>query len=235
MTFDLFRNLGRKALPLVAVAASFMLGACGDDEPTPAPAPRFATVTMFNGSTDFSSLNFRGSNGLAVDGLTYGVSKTGQAVVSTSTQVNVERPGGQLLGAATVNVDTNRLNWVLAASTLDEVVGISVPRVLPTNPAMARVRMINISANAPLPDMRQNTDAGPIIAPAVAYKSASAFTDVDTTVTRFLLVTSGGTDTLASINATGRIKAGKLYTVVMYGSNLSNTTTPIAATIVEEQ
>ncbi len=190
---------------------------------------------MFNGSTDFSSLNFRGSNGLAVDGLTYGVAKTGQAVVSTTTTVNVERPGGQPFGTTTLNVDTNRLNWVAAASGKDEVIGISVPRALPVTPGVAQVRMINISSNAPLPDMRQNTVGGPIVAPAVAYKSASAFTDVDTTVTRLWLVTSGGSDTLISINATGRLKAGKLYTVVMYGSNLSNTTTPIAATLVEEQ
>lgn len=234
MSFDLFRNFGRKVLPFVAVAASLTLGACGDDEPTPAPAPRFAPVTMFNGSTDFV-LNFRGSNNLAVDGLTYGQTKAGQALVSTTTTVNVERQSGQTVGSATINVDTNRLNWVAAASTVDEVIGLSTPRVLPVSPGQAQVRLFNISGNAPAVDLRQNTQGGPILAPNISYKIASSFTDVDTSVTRLWVVKAGGTDTLTSVDATGMFKAGKLYTVVLYGSTLTNATLPIQAKIVAEQ
>ena len=234
MTFDLIRNFSRKALPLLAVAGSLTLGACGDDEPTPTPTPRFAPVTMFNGSTDFV-LNFRGSNNLAVDALPYGTAKAGQALVSTTTEVNVERAGGQKIGSATLNVDTNRLNWVAAASNVDEVIGISVPRVLPVTPGVAQVRLFNISGNSTAVDLRQNTQGGPILAPNISYKIASSFTDVDTTVTKLWIIKAGGTDTVTSVDATGMFKAGKLYTVVLFGSTIPQATLPVQAKIVAEQ
>src|SRR5687768_3027405 len=234
MTFDLFKAVSRKALPFLAVAATLTLGACGDDPPATPPAPRFASVTMFNGSTGNERLNFRGSNNLAVDTLQYGTSRRGQALVSNATKINVEREDGTLFGASTVEVDTNKLVFVGAASATDALVGLSVPRPT-TSQTQAKLRLINLSSNSGPLDLHQDAADGPILASDISYGVGSGFLSATPTLTRLVVTTKATADTVASIDVTNTLQSGKLYSVVVFGSTLPNATKKMRVAIVEEQ
>ena len=233
MTFDLIRNFSRKALPLLAVVGSLTLGACGDDEPTPAPTPRFAPVTMFNGSTSFDRVNFRGSNNLAVDTVPYGVARRGQALVSTATNINVEREDGTNVGSKALAVDTNKLVFVGAASATDAVVGISVDRPT-TSQTSAKVRLINISSNSGALDLHQDAPDGPILASDISYGIGSGFLTATPTATRLVVTTKATSDTVASIDVTNMLQSGKIYTVVAFGSSATNATKKMRLAVIEE-
>lgn len=231
-TSFVFRRAIQALLP-----ATLLLAACSKSD-TPAPAP----VVVDNGKIVFvnaashipgATLKFNIENSEKAS-LTYG-SNSSYQTVQTGSRVVVVNSGTQTVltqPAATIDKDKN-YTFVATSATSSAVVGgqfFTDDLTSPTDPAKARIRIINVAQVVVNPirlSQITTTAGGPVVVNIVgntASNSASAFTDFtpgdyalsildNNNVAKAQLGSGTGAGT-----GTKLFQAGKLYTVIVSGT-----------------
>jgi hypothetical protein len=223
-----FSSLWKSTVLAGAVALALGMSACNDDPAGPDPnAGRKASVTLMNVNTDVASVNFADGTELISTAQPYGDTKVVQVQVGTRT-IAVKTTGGSALSSVGVQVDTNRPTWVISAGTLAAPAAIGIDAAK-NNAAIAAalsngdalVRFVNASHNAGNASLKQGTAFGTVIGNNIAYKGVSDFSLIDTSEKALVLIKGAGTsnDTLAVAPVAAQLAAGKMYTVVLYGSS----------------
>jgi hypothetical protein len=209
---------------LLAAVAAVGISGCSDDTVAPDPnAGKTSAITIFHAVPDYTTpVVVRASNTVISNSLAYGAPTTAQAQIGSGTTVSVKSSAGTDLGSTGLQIDSTRSVWVLFAGLFtgsgaqkSTVFGFSDPK--PTVSATkALVRLIHASPNAPSVSLRIGDSTGADLATNISYKNKSDFKSVDTTNKTLVVTKETGNTQLLSLPVT--LVAGKVYTVIVYGS-----------------
>lgn len=205
----------RFAVLAIALASSFALASCSDDNNPVAPVSQ-SSVMVVHASPDAPAVDLLVDNAVKGTGLAFPANTPYLGVASGTRNVKVN------VGGTTTTVI--EANLPLSAGAHYTVFATdSVSRLAPlvltddlTAPATgkAHVRFVHLSPNAPAVDVA--VTSGPTLFPNQAFRSASSFTPV-TAGTYDLEVRVAGTSTVALPLPGVALQAGKIYTVFAKG------------------
>ncbi len=218
------------AAPLTALlmALAPLLGACSDNSPTnPGTSQnvgKTSAITVLHALSDAPGpVSFTvGDSTVIADTLPYGVPRRVQAQIGSDVALTVRSTAGQSVGSTHTPVDAAKITWVIFTGLTfgdpaRELISVTTGR--PSIPAgRALIRMINASPNVGAVDLRLGDVAGARVGTSQAFKQTGEFTSVDTTLRQLVVTASDGGSQLLTVPIVPT--AGKLYTVVLFGSRL---------------
>ncbi len=158
-----------------------------------------------------------------ISGLQYGQYASADAPVGERTIIFQTTSGVELASSQKLDVDSaNSLIAIYSGlGTEDELIVVNTPRGTAPSSPLAGVRFIHASKNAPKVKVILDVAQGPAMTPNfVEYGTSNgAFTQINLNTSALVIVDEAGA-TLATLTLNGpsALKAGKLYTVVMYGN-----------------
>jgi hypothetical protein len=207
-------------LGAAVIAGSF--SACSDD--TVAPDPNLgkkAPITLLNVNTDlFAPVIFADGTTNISSSVPYGVETVVQTQIGDRTIAVKSISGSTTYSSTGVKIDTTRPVWVVHTGTASAPTAFAVDAVGSTPSAgKALVRLIHATKDLNgTVTLKLGDKDGATLASNVEYKKASTFTSVDTNQHTLVLTKAATTDTLEVPAIPVNLVAGKLYTVIVYGS-----------------
>lgn len=200
----------------LALAATFALTGCGDDNDNPVAPVSQASVMVVHASPNAPAVDLLVDNIIQGTGLAY-PSNTAYLGVNAGTRnvkVNVTGTTTTVINAD-LALTAGAHYTVFAADSVSKI----APVVLTDDLSMpasgkAHVRFVHLSPNAPAVDVA--VTGGPILFSNVAFKSGAAFLPVNAG-TYDLEVRVAGTSTVALSVPGVALQAGKIYTVFAKG------------------
>jgi hypothetical protein len=219
MRFSMFL---KSILLLGTAVMAFGFSACGDDVVAPDPnLGKKAPITLLNVNTDlFAPVIFADGTTNISTSVPYGVETVVQTQIGQRT-ISVKSISGSTTYASTgVQIDTTRPVWVVHTGTASAPAAFAVDAVGGTPSAgKALVRLIHATKDVNgTVSLKIGDKDGATLASNVEKYKASNFTSIDTNQHTLVLTKAATTDTLEVPAIPVNLVAGKLYTVIVYGS-----------------
>lgn len=229
-----------KPSTVLLLLVSLLLTACeGSDPVTPDPfAGRTSRISAFYTHTgETIALYAEVADTAVTDTMYYGSRKTGAAKAGEKRRIVFNNIAGELVAQTDeLVIDTNRAVWgIYTGSSADkEAFGVSTPKLSLTT--LAAVQFIHASKNAPKARVKLEAATGsPLHLTTTEYRSSSGSFVAISPATAALVVVDEQDNPLAMVNLTSQpLKAGKHYTVVLYGSTSGGLQRQLTASIFEE-
>lgn len=198
-------------------ALAVATGCDKDDKDNPKPPVASGKLALLNGSFASDSLNvFIDTKKANSKLLGYSDSLNYLDLIAGDRAIELKAKDGKSIVKKSFKIDKDKNYTVLAAHSADgktfELVQVSDDLTAPAADK-AKVRLIHLSPDA----AKLNLTSGETkLAENVAFKSASAFKEVDAKKTSFAIVDAEGSDTLLNVNDLELVK-GKIYTIWVVG------------------
>jgi hypothetical protein len=217
-----FSTVLKSSVLLGTAVIALGFSACSDD--TVAPDPNLgkkSSVTLLNVNTDLPvPVIFADGTTNISSSVPYGVETVVQTQIGDRT-ISVKSTSGTTTYASTgVKIDSTRPVWVVHTGTASAPVAFAVDAVRSTPSAgKALVRLIHATKDVNgTVTLKLGDKDGATLASNIEKYKASTFTSVDTNQHTLVLTKAATTDTLEVPAIPVNLVAGKLYTVIVYGS-----------------
>ena len=215
---------------------------CADDPVTPPPDPNLgkrAPVTVFHAHNDLYTTTFvvRSQDTVRANSLSYGMDTTFNVQIGTNSKLSVALPSGTPEKKIEAPVFDSLSTWVVVrggGASLDAF-SVSTKRVTPAAGKIG-IRVINASENVSnkIQAWVDQIDGAKIGDPIDAKESTNFTILSPTGIAKFVISNSSGSQEILSVTPQTALEAGKLYTVIIYGSGTAGTIVPLKGKLVTE-
>jgi hypothetical protein len=203
--------------PLIVAALFFY--ACSDDDNSVSSTPGKTNVRVIHASYDAPAVDVSVNGTNAISGLAYGIS-SGYAELDAGEAAIRVTPTGQTQPVV-INADLvleDDLEYTIFASgALANIAPVVAVDDRSPVADMAKIRLVHLSPDAPVVDLRLNNADGPNVFSTVLFGDAVAYTEVAQGSYVFAVATKGSTDELVRFQAV-TLEAGNVYTVTALGT-----------------
>jgi hypothetical protein len=233
----------RKVFLSLASLVFFTFIGCSDDPVTPPPDPnlgKLAPITLFHAHNDLSDVSVvvRSQDTIRVSNLAYGKDTSIKVQIGTNSKLSFSNLSGSTTKAIEAVVFDSLSTWLVFSGSSNnyDAFTVSTQRITSLLAAgEAGVRVINAAQNlANKITVKQNSVTGVAIAADIDEKASSSFVSVPAaSITKFV-VTDNASKEIVSLTPQVPLEAGKLYTVIVYGSGATSSLLPVTGKIVME-